>query len=146
MLLTTIRTTQEDAMSAAVAWNPALVPVRIPSRTAHPRLRLVRPGERVCASASPVTRLSRRGRLLITLMVVAGVLSLIGALTTSVSATPAQIDHATTVSAGQTLSEVAAAQLPGLPVREAVAGIQLANGLNTAQVHAGQSLLIPALP
>jgi predicted Zn-dependent protease len=68
------------------------------------------------------------------------------ALATSVSAADAQIGHATTVSPGQTLSEVAAAHLPTLPINDAVARIQLANGLNTSQVRAGQSLLIPALP
>jgi LysM repeat protein len=33
-----------------------------------------------------------------------------------------------------------------LPTRDAVARIQLANGLNSSQVHAGQVLLIPAVP
>jgi LysM repeat protein len=63
----------------------------------------------------------------------------------SVDAAPAEIDHATTVSQGQTLSEVAAVQLPTLPVRDAVAHIQLANSLSSSQVHAGQILLIPAI-
>jgi LysM repeat protein len=67
-------------------------------------------------------------------------------LATSVDAAAPQIDHSTTVSAGQTLSEVAATELPSLPNHNAVALIQLANGLNTSQVHAGQSLLIPAIP
>ena len=133
-------------MSAAIAWGPALAPVRIPSRTARPPLRLVRPGDRVSAHARPAIRLTRRGRLLITLMVAAAALSLTVVVTTSVSAAPPPIDHATTVSVGQTLSEVAAAQLPSLPVNVAVARVQLANGLNSLQVHAGQSLLIPALP
>ena len=133
-------------MSAAVAWGPALAPVHTPSRTASPGLRLVGPGERVSAPTRPAIRLSRRGRLLITLTVAAAALSLTAVLTTSVSAASPEIDHATTVSAGQTLSEVAVAQLPSLPVKEAVARIQLVNGLNTSQVHAGQSLLIPALP
>jgi predicted Zn-dependent protease len=78
-------------------------------------------------------------------MVSAAALTLAVVLATSVSAAAPQIDHATTVSAGQTLSEVAAAQLPGLPINEAVARIQLANGLNTSQVRAGQLLLIPAM-
>jgi LysM domain len=143
---TTFRTAQEDTMSAAVNWGPTLAPVPIPWRTARPRLRLVAPGERVSAPARPAIRLSRRGRLLITLMVAASVLSLTVVHTTLVSAAAPQIDHATTVSAGQTLSEVAAAQLPRLPVNEAVAHLQLANGLNSTQVHAGQSLLIPAMP
>jgi len=81
-----------------------------------------------------------------TLMVAAAALSLIVVHMTSVSAAVPQIDHATTVAAGQTLSDVAAAQLPGLPMDEAVARLQLANDLNTPQVRAGQSLLIPALP
>jgi len=81
-----------------------------------------------------------------TILASAAAVSLAVVLGTSVSASAPQIDHATTVAAGQTLSEVAAAQLPGLPVNEGVARIQVANGLNTSQVHAGQSLLIPAMP
>jgi len=131
-------------MTAAVAWGPALTPIRTPAR-AVPRLRLASPGERVSAPECPAVRLSRRGRLLITLMVTAAVLSLTVMLTTPVSAAGSRIDHATTVSVGQTLSEVAAAQLSSLPVNEAVARIQLANDLNTSQVHAGQLLLIPAM-
>jgi len=53
------------------------------------------------------------------------------------------VDHATTVQQGQTLSQVAAEQLPQLPLAEAVAEIQVANNLPSAQVHAGQSLVIP---
>ena len=41
---------------------------------------------------------------------------------------------------------MAAAQLPGLSINEAVAQIQLANNLSTTQVHTGQSLLIPSMP
>ena len=130
-------------MTAAVAWGPALVPIRFPSPAARPRLRLATPGERALAPARPAIRISRRGRLIITLMVAAVVLSLTAALATSVSAAGPQIDHATRVSVGQTLSDVAATQLPSLPVNEAVARIQLANRLNTAQVHAGQLLQIP---
>ena len=55
------------------------------------------------------------------------------------------IDHSTTVQQGQTLSEVAAQQLPQLPIADAVARIQVANDLPTNQVHAGQALLIPAV-
>lgn len=130
-------------MSVAVAWELAPTPGRMPSRTARPPLRLVGPGER---AEVPATRLTRRGRLLITLTVTAAALTLAVGLATSVRAAAPQIDHATTVFAGQTLSEVAAAQLPGLPIDEAVVRIQLANDLNTSQVHAGQLLLIPSMP
>ena len=133
-------------MSAAVAWELAPTPGRMPSRTVRPELRLVLPGERAMAPVRVATRINRRGRLLVTLTVLAAALSLGLMLATSVMASGPEIDHATTVSAGQTLSEVAAAQLPGLPTNEGVARIQLANGLNTSQVQAGQSLLIPSMP
>jgi LysM domain len=133
-------------MSAAVAWELAPTPGRMPSRTVRPELRLVLPGERAMAPVRVATRINRRGRLLVTLTVLAAALSLGLMLATSVMASGPEIDHATTVSAGQTLSEVAAAQLPGLPINEGVARIQLANGLNTSQVQAGQSLLIPSMP
>ena len=133
-------------MSAAVAWELAPTPGRMPLRTPRPQLRLVLPGERAVAPARFATRINRRGRLLITLTVLAAATTLGLSLATSLTASGPQIDHATTVSAGQTLSEVAAAQLPGVPLSEGVARIQLANGLNTSQVNAGQSLLIPSMP
>ena len=133
-------------MSAAVAWELAPTPGRMPLRTLRPQLRLVLPCERAVAPVRVPLRINRRGRLLITLMVLAAATALGLTVATSVMASGPQIDHATTVSAGQTLSGVAAAQLPGLPINEGVARIQLANGLNTSQVHAGQFLLIPSMP
>lgn len=133
-------------------------PVRMPLRTTGPRLRLVAsqgllrpnegvgPGMCVYVRAHASKRLTRRGRLVITLMATVVVASLAVALAGSVNAAAPQIDHTVTVSAGQTLSEVAAVQLPSLPIHNAETRIQLANGLNTSQVHAGQLLLIPALP
>jgi LysM repeat protein len=123
----------------------------MPSRTVRPQLRLVLPGERVVAPVRVATRINGRGRLLVTLTVFAAATALGLSVATSVMASGPQIDapqihSVTTVSAGQTLSEVAAAQLPGLPINEGVARIQLANGLNSSQVHAGQSLLIPSMP
>jgi hypothetical protein len=82
----------------------------------------------------------------ITLVAALAVGSLAVAVATSVDAAAQHIDHATSVTAGQTLSGVASTQLPSLPVEDAVARIQLANGMNTSQVHAGQVLLIPELP
>jgi len=139
-------------MSAGAIGVFAPQPARMSSRTACPPLRLVGPQERVgpdeCDGATVVSvmRFTRRGRLVVTLMATAAVVALAMLLAASVDAAPPRIDHATTVLSGQTLSEVAAVQLPGLPIRDAVARIQLVNGLNTLQVHAGQSLLIPAMP
>jgi hypothetical protein len=98
------------------------------------------------ADGLPAIRLTRRGRLVITLMAMVAAAILAMVVASTVDAAPPQIDHVTVVSAGLTLSEIAATQLPTLPINDAVARIQLANGLNTFQVHAGQSLLIPAVP
>jgi len=161
-------------MSAGAVGVPAPESVRTPSSTARPPLRLVashgklRPDERVvdgravpgkrvgsderlgsdgrpCVPAHSATRFTRRGRLVVTLMAAVAVATLAVVLATSVDAAAPLIDHATIVSAGQTLSEVAATQLPSLPIQDAVARIQIVNGLNTSQVQAGQSLLIPAM-
>lgn len=126
-------------------------PTRMPSRTARAQLRLVGPDERggperlVWQPADQAVRLTRRGRLVITVATTAVALLLAMVLAASVDAAPPQIDHATTVLAGQTLSEVAATQLPNLLIPDAVARIQIVNGLNSPQVHAGQSLLIPVM-
>ena len=56
----------------------------------------------------------------------------------------AGVFHTVTVEAGQTLSSIAARELPDMPVREGVARLQLANGLSSSDVHAGQVLQIPA--
>lgn len=139
-------------MSDAVPCEFVIAPARMPLLTVRPRLRLVGPdervgpGERVCAAVLPATRLTRRGRLVIAVVAAAAVVTLAVGVATSVDAAAAPIDHATTVTAGQTLSDVAAAQLPSLLINDAVARIQLVNGLNTSQVHAGESLLIPAVP
>jgi hypothetical protein len=115
-------------------------------------LRLVEPDERGCpgeclvAQEPSAIRFTRRGRLVVTLMAALAMATLAVVLAASVDAAAPQIDHATRVSAGQTLSEVAAVQLPGLPIPDAVARIQLANGLNSSQVQAGQLLLIPEMP
>jgi LysM domain len=135
----------EDAMSDAVVWGFVSAPARMPP-AARPPLRLVGPNERVCLPAPPATRITGRGRLVVALVAAAAVVTLAVVLASSVDATAAQIDHATTVTAGQTLSDVAATQLPSLPINDAIARIQLVNGLNTSQVRAGQSLLIPAMP
>jgi outer membrane murein-binding lipoprotein Lpp len=131
-------------MSAAVAWDVAPAPLRMPARPTRPQLVSVPTGEDVVVRPAAPLHLTRAGRLAITLTVlVAAVVLAISLLSGGASAT--QIDHATTVESGQTLSEVAAAQLPQLPLADAVARIQVANDLAGSDVHAGQTLLIPAV-
>src|SRR5207245_4885351 len=57
-------------MSAALAWDVAPAPVRIPARPARPRLVSVPCGEEVSTPPSAPLRLTRAGRLAITLAVV----------------------------------------------------------------------------
>ena len=133
----------EDQMSAAVAWDVAPAPVRVPVRPARPRLVSVPTGAEVVAPAAPL-RLTRAARLAITLTVVIAAVALaIAVFSGGASATV--IDHSTTVQSGQTLSQIAVEQLPQLSMAEAVAQIQVANDLTDSNVHAGQTLLIPAV-
>jgi LysM domain len=134
----------EDTMSAAVAWDLSTAPVRVPARPARPRLVLVPTGDVLPAEPARHVRLTRAGRLAITLTMAIAAAVLALSMFGGGSAAPA-IDHATTVEQGQTLSQIAAEQLPQLPVAEAVAQLQLANNLPSAHVHAGQSLVIPAI-
>jgi hypothetical protein len=48
------------------------------------------------------------------------------------------------VRSGETLSQIAQAEMPGIPTAEAVVRIQLANNLPSSHVTAGQVLVIPA--
>lgn len=138
-------------MSAAVAWH--LAPdtdrpgVVAPGR--RPVLQLVPTGRAARGRGAAVTpaplRITRFGRLLLLGAAVALLVAVAAAVLGAGSAA-ATIDHTVTVTPGQTLSQVAVHELPQLPVDEAVAQIQLANGLSSSQVHAGQQLAIPSLP
>ncbi|MDQ6716335.1 MAG: LysM peptidoglycan-binding domain-containing protein [Actinomycetota bacterium] len=148
-------------MSAALAWDVAPADVAFadvgpveafagdgqPTWTGRPVLRLVPTGPQAgsaTASARPGVRLSRLGRLVLTLAAVALLAALAGTLF-GVGAADATIDHRVVVHSGQTLSQIAAVELPQLSVAEGVAQIQLANRMNTSQVHAGQELAIPTV-
>jgi hypothetical protein len=129
-------------MSAALALDPAALLDR-PQEPSQPRLWLVPTGPDVDAAPRPA-RITRRGRALRTV----GALALVGALgwtaAAAIAAGAPLPPHTVTVESGQTLSSIAARELPNLPVREGVARIQLANGLSSSDVHAGQVLQIPA--
>ncbi len=139
----------EDPMSAAVAWDVAPAPLRVPVRPARPRLVAVPCGpearsERARVAPAATLRLTRAGRLAITATVAAVVL-LLAITVFSGGASATVIDHSTTVTSGQTLSDIAVRELPQLPVADAVARLQVANDLTSANIHAGQTLLIPAI-
>ncbi|MEO7061051.1 MAG: LysM peptidoglycan-binding domain-containing protein [Lapillicoccus sp.] len=135
-------------MSAALSWD-AITPTDGPSRTP---LRLVPTGRdarrgvqvrtAAPAAASPPVRISRFGRLFVSATVLVAAVMLTVTIVGAGSA-QAGIDHTVTVTSGQTLSEIALRELPSLPMSEGVAQLQLANHLNTSEVHAGQALSIP---
>ena len=131
----------EDNMSA-VAWDPADLGYAGAPAPRRPQL-VVLPGGGAGGDA-PVgaVRITRRGRLalLALALATAGVLGLTG-LSGAGAAEPLTV---VTVAPGQTLSEIAAAQLPDLSVSNGIVAIQVANELNSAQVSAGQHLVIPA--
>lgn len=99
--------------------------------------------------ASPV-RLTRFGRLVFVGLVVA-LVALVGsiALVLSLVSTPSGPSavtptHSITVADGETLSQIAARELPQLTIAQGVARIQTANTLPSTEVAAGQRLEIPA--
>jgi len=113
-------------------------------------------GRPVRAAAAPVaaprsaSRLTRRGRLLVTglvllLLVVAAVL-LSGGMTASAGTdrgAPVTAERVT-VAPGETLWQIAERVAPGTDPRETVARILELNGLQTAQVQVGTALLLPS--
>lgn len=135
-------------MSAAVAVDDRAagyavpLPTRRPSRQSPPRLVLVPTGAAVREVAQPALRLTRAGRFVLTstVLLVALVIAFVG-LTGGAAASSAPVT--VTVKQGQTLSQVAAEHMGGTSIATAVAELQLANGLSSAQVQAGQQIVIP---
>lgn len=130
-------------MSAATV-TPAIAP--------HPRFGSAQPARRRHLRVVPplpqqearpaAFRLTRRGRRALALAVV--VLAILVGAAISATAGGVEAQQVVTVSSGETLSDLARAHLPGVPVGTAVAQIQVANGLNSRQVSSGQQLVIPA--
>lgn len=121
---------------------PGACPVGEPPR---PQLSLVPTGRRAAGATRaerPHLRLTRFGRLTVTVATLAVVVAL-GIGLTSQLASAAVEGRPLTVESGQTLSQIAARELPDVPVLEGVVSLQLANGLSTDQVHAGQQLIVP---
>lgn len=109
-----------------------------PARSRH--LVSVPTGEAVSERAKGGLRLTRRGRLAMTMTTLAvATVAVAGMAFGGPAATPQQV----TVEQGQTLGSIAEAELAGVPTREAVTQLQLANGLTSTHVHAGQTLTIP---
>lgn len=114
---------------SALAWDPQEAVATV----ARPRLQLIEGGS--ASRPRPVTRSMMAGWAI----ALAAVLVWGG----SIAGAGERPTHSVTVRAGQTLSEIAAAELPDVPVREAVVLLQQANALSGSTVSAGSSLVIP---
>lgn len=121
--------------SAATGETAVPAPGRTVASTAPSRASVARR-----AAAAPL-RITRRGRLALTstatLVVALVLLSLMGVIG------PAGASSSVVVQPGMTLSQIAAQQLPDLPLSQAVTDIQRANKLSTTSIAAGQELVIP---
>jgi hypothetical protein len=137
----TVWHTSESAGSVRRLSQPASATLPRP----HRHLISVPTGDAVPEPVQPRLRLTRRGRLvlLVAAAAVGAVVALVLAIAVATGSAASAADHAVTVQPGQTLSEIALREMPGLAMREAVARIQIANDLPSSHVSAGQSLVIP---
>lgn len=86
-------------------------------------------------------RLTRRGRLALTGMVAVLIALVAGSMVSMMG--PAGATSAVVVEPGMTLTQIAAEQLPELPLSQAITDIQRANSLSTTSIAVGQELVIP---
>ncbi|HET7397991.1 MAG TPA: LysM peptidoglycan-binding domain-containing protein [Intrasporangium sp.] len=134
-----------SAVLSALPLEPGRGPRPRPAAPARPRLVLVPTGAsavRAAREARPALRPTRFARLLLALLVAAA-LGLLAVTVAGSFASASGHSRAVTVEAGDTLSQIAARELPELPVADGVVQLRLLNELPTSEVHAGQTLRIP---
>lgn len=129
-------------MGAIAISQPQIVRAH-PLGGARPRLTLVPTG----AEAGPrelerTMRLTRFGRLLVTLFVATALVATVVTVAGSFAGASGP-GQTITVEVGDTMSQIAAERLPDLSIPDGVVAIQVANALSTSEIHAGQSLVIP---
>jgi predicted Zn-dependent protease len=129
---------KEKQMSTAAAWET--LPAGAPQ--GRPRLVVIEGGATAVARRPAVLSIPRWVRLALTLSVAAVAVSMLLGLG-GAAAAPGTLGSVE-VRPGQTLTHIAQAEMPGIPVAEAVARIQLANNLPSTHVTAGQVIAIPS--
>ncbi|HKJ12554.1 MAG TPA: LysM peptidoglycan-binding domain-containing protein [Ornithinimicrobium sp.] len=88
-----------------------------------------------------VWRLTRRGRLTLTVSLTLAVVAALVSATLMLG--PASASSEVVVQPGQTLSEIAATHLPHLPLDRAIVTLQRENQLNSLHLQTGQTLVVP---
>lgn len=126
---------------SALAWDPTDLGYAGAPAARRPHLVVVPAQPRTAADAGGV-RLTRRGRLALFLLVLA--VAAATSLTGLRGAGASEPLRSVTVAPGQTLSQIALAELPSMSISQGIVAIQVANELSTAQVSAGQQLVIPS--
>ena len=135
-------------MSAMTVHTPTFeLPRRSATVIAFPQSRRA-PSAAVVAAPTRALRLTRRGRLAVTLLMAAtlAVLALVGARTAladTFTSNAAPVEQVV-VLPGDTLWSIAQAQAPGGDVREVVAEIRDLNQLTSSRLMVGQELMVPA--
>ena len=128
---------------------PARTPLRQPTRRAGAR------GPRYAAGPAPAAadtlRLTRRGELLVrrvtaalVVLAVAGVITALAIGVVGLLRPAAQSSETVIVQPGQSLWQIADEHDTGGDVRDDIERIRSANGLQGADVQAGQRLIVPA--
>jgi hypothetical protein len=124
--------------------GPDEVPVRIPTQRRADGSGGGRSGGfRMAARPAPI-RLTRRGRIVI--WVVLAVIALVGVVLlapASQAAAPPGPSRAVTVHAGDTMWSIASAGLPGVPPAVAIERVRAFNHLATNEVYVGEQILLP---
>lgn len=125
--------------SGALPWG---APHARPDRHLHAVPRRTTPAHQRRGRTGDPVRLTRRGRLVVTLSLLAAVA--VTPPTVLAVVAPAEAGTEVVVRSGQTLSELAALHLPQARRDLAIVQIQRANALSSNEIQVGQVLQIPS--
>ena len=150
---------EENTMSTAILSPAHISPVHISPALIRPALirptnsrsvrTIARPSKSTAAPAAHL-KLTRRGRLVLTLLITvpliggAFAMAINGGSATATDHSVVAPLHYATVSSGETLWQLAAQISPTSDPRDVVADIAQLNQLSTGDIQAGQRLAIPA--
>ena len=132
----------------ALVTAPAALPVQVTNQSSNTQrhLQVVPAGYRVVQVKQPI-KLTRRGRRLVALLAIIPIVAVFFLMGTREAQADSSTGAATTsvvVKPGQNLWDIAVALNPEADPRETIWVIEQLNGMTTADVLAGQELIVPA--
>jgi len=125
---------------SALEWSPSDIGYAGTPGARRPHL-VVLPGGAGRLVSNGTVRITRRGRLALVALALA-IVAIVGLIGMGGAGATEPLPTVT-VAPGQTLSEIARAELPLMSIGQGIVAIQIANKLSTAQISAGQELVIP---